>query len=46
MDILGALLQAGKVTPVIGRAFELGDTSRALRHLESGDAIGRIVITP
>lgn len=46
MAILGALLEAGKLTPIIGRAFELGDTSRALRHLQSGDAIGRIVITP
>jgi NADPH:quinone reductase-like Zn-dependent oxidoreductase len=46
MAILGVLLQAGKLTPVVDRAFELDDASRALRHLERGDAIGRIVITP
>lgn len=46
MEILRALLEEEKLTPVIDRSFPLGEASLALRRLESGDAIGRIVITP
>lgn len=46
MAILRELLEAGKLAPVIDRAFPLRDAAVALRRLESGDAIGRIVITP
>jgi NADPH:quinone reductase-like Zn-dependent oxidoreductase len=46
MRILGELLEKGKLTPVIDRAFPLGEAALALRHLETGDAIGRIVVSP
>lgn len=46
MRILRELLEEGKLTPVIDRVFPLGEVALALRHLETGDAIGRIVITP
>jgi NADPH:quinone reductase-like Zn-dependent oxidoreductase len=39
------LIEAGKVTPVVGRTFPLGDTAAALRHLEEGHARGKVVIT-
>jgi NADPH:quinone reductase-like Zn-dependent oxidoreductase len=39
------LIEAGKVTPVVGRTFPLADTAAALRHLEEGHARGKVVIT-
>jgi NADPH:quinone reductase-like Zn-dependent oxidoreductase len=39
------LIEAGKVTPVVGRTFPLADTADALRHLEEGHARGKVVIT-
>lgn len=46
MAVLRELLETGKLTPIIDQVFPLGEVSRALRRLESGDAIGRIVIVP
>jgi NADPH:quinone reductase-like Zn-dependent oxidoreductase len=46
MRILGELLETGRLTPVIDRAFPLGEAALALCHLERGHAIGRIVIRP
>jgi NADPH:quinone reductase-like Zn-dependent oxidoreductase len=39
------LIEAGKVTPVVGRTFPLADTAAGLRHLEEGHARGKVVIT-
>jgi len=39
------LIEAGKVTPVVGRTFPLADTAAALRYLEGGHARGKAVIT-
>jgi NADPH:quinone reductase-like Zn-dependent oxidoreductase len=41
---LGALLEAGKVTPVIDRRYELTEVRAAFRHLGEGHARGKIVI--
>jgi NADPH:quinone reductase-like Zn-dependent oxidoreductase len=38
-------IEDGHVTPVVGRTFPLADTAAALRHLESGHARGKVVIT-
>lgn len=46
MTILRELLEMGKLAPVVGRAFSLREASLALRHLQSGEAVGRIVICP
>lgn len=46
MTVLAELLEAGKITPVIDRAFPLREVSEAIRYLESGRARGRVVITP
>jgi NADPH:quinone reductase-like Zn-dependent oxidoreductase len=43
--ILKDLLEAGKVVPVIDRSYPLSETAEALRHLGSGHARGKIVIT-
>jgi NADPH:quinone reductase-like Zn-dependent oxidoreductase len=43
--VLKGLIEAGKVTPVIGKAFALGEVPEAVRYLEAGHARGKVVIT-
>ena len=43
--VLKELIEAGKVTPVIGATFPLSKVPEAMRHLEAGHARGKIVIT-
>jgi NADPH:quinone reductase-like Zn-dependent oxidoreductase len=45
LAILKALLEAGKIVPVIDRRYPLGEVSEALRYREAGHAQGKIVIT-
>jgi NADPH:quinone reductase-like Zn-dependent oxidoreductase len=42
--VLGELVEAGKVTPVIDRTYPLSETPEAIRHLETGHARGKVVI--
>jgi NADPH:quinone reductase-like Zn-dependent oxidoreductase len=42
---LRELLEAGKVTPVIDRRYELSETADALAYMGEGHAQGKIVIT-
>ena len=43
--VLRELLEAGKVTPVIDRQYELSEIADAFRYLGEGHAQGKIVIT-
>jgi NADPH:quinone reductase-like Zn-dependent oxidoreductase len=43
--ILKELIEAGKVTPVIDRAYPLNETPEAFRYLDKGHARGKVVIT-
>jgi NADPH:quinone reductase-like Zn-dependent oxidoreductase len=45
LTFLQELLEAGKVTPVIDRRFELSEVPDALRYLGEGHARGKVVIT-
>ncbi len=45
LTILGDLMQAGKVTPVIDRRYKLSEVPEAIRYLEEGHARGKVVIT-
>jgi NADPH:quinone reductase-like Zn-dependent oxidoreductase len=45
LAVLRELLEAGKVTPVIDRRYELSDVADAFRYLGEGHAQGKIVIT-
>ena len=38
------LIEAGSVSPVVGRTYPLGDTPEAIRHLATGRARGKLVI--
>lgn len=42
--VLGDLMQAGKVTPVIDRRYPLAEVPAAIRYLEEGHARGKVVI--
>ena len=44
MNALRELMQAGKLTPVIGRQYSLSEAPAAMRYLETGHARGKIVI--
>jgi len=45
LDALCELVDAGRLTPVVGTTYALADAPEALRHLESGQARGKIAIT-
>jgi NADPH:quinone reductase-like Zn-dependent oxidoreductase len=45
MEVLRELLEAGKVTPVIDRRYELSEVADALRYLGEGHAQGKVVLT-
>lgn len=44
LEILGELMQAGKVTPMIDRRYGLSELAEAIRYSESGRARGKIII--
>ena len=43
-DELRELLATGKVAPHIGAVYPLAETSRALRHVADGKAVGKVLI--
>ncbi len=45
MGFVKALLEIGKVTPVIDRRYPLSKVAEAIRYLEEGHAQGKVVIT-
>jgi NADPH:quinone reductase-like Zn-dependent oxidoreductase len=45
LAFLAELIEAGKVTPVVDRAYPLAETAEAIRHLETGHARGKIIVT-
>jgi NADPH:quinone reductase-like Zn-dependent oxidoreductase len=45
MIVLKALIEAGKVTPVIDRAYPLSEVADAIRYMRDGRARGKVVIT-
>lgn len=45
LALLAELFEAGKVVPVIDRRYPLSEVPEALRYLEEGHALGKVVIT-
>jgi NADPH:quinone reductase-like Zn-dependent oxidoreductase len=43
--VLTELIEAGKVRPVIDRTYPLSEVPEAIRHLEEGQARGKVIIT-
>jgi NADPH:quinone reductase-like Zn-dependent oxidoreductase len=46
MELFGDLLAAGEIRSVIDTVYPLAETANGLRHLETGHARGKIIITP
>ena len=44
LTLLGELISAGKLKPVIDRSYSLSETAQALRYLEEGHARGKVII--
>jgi NADPH:quinone reductase-like Zn-dependent oxidoreductase len=44
MTVLKELLEAGKITPVIDRTYPLSEVPEAIRYLEEGHALGKVLI--
>src|SRR3989442_8564747 len=45
LTILGDLMQAGKVKPVIDRQYKLSEVPKAIGYLEEGHARGKVIVT-
>jgi NADPH:quinone reductase-like Zn-dependent oxidoreductase len=45
LEPLSQLIEAGKLTPIIGQTYPLAEVPNAMRHLESGHARGKTAIT-
>jgi NADPH:quinone reductase-like Zn-dependent oxidoreductase len=46
MAELKELLEAGKLTPIVDRTFPLSEARAAMRYLQDGGGLGKIIITP
>jgi NADPH:quinone reductase-like Zn-dependent oxidoreductase len=45
LEVLRELVEAGKLKPLIGRTYPLGEAPEAMRALQAGNTRGKIVIT-
>jgi NADPH:quinone reductase-like Zn-dependent oxidoreductase len=45
LQALAELIEAGTVTPVVGKTFALIEAPEAVRYLAEGHALGKVVIT-
>jgi NADPH:quinone reductase-like Zn-dependent oxidoreductase len=45
LEVLVAMVEEGKLRPVIDATYPLGETAAALRHIEAGHARGKVIIT-
>ena len=46
MGVLKALLETGKLTPLVDRVFPLAEARDAMRYLQQGTARGKIILAP
>jgi NADPH:quinone reductase-like Zn-dependent oxidoreductase len=45
LNLLGELITAGKLKPIIDKVYSLSDAAAAVRHVEEGHARGKVIIT-
>ncbi|HJW60430.1 MAG TPA: zinc-binding dehydrogenase, partial [Actinomycetota bacterium] len=45
LETLRELIEAGKVTPVVDRTYQLREVPQAIRRLEQGHARGKVAVT-
>jgi NADPH:quinone reductase-like Zn-dependent oxidoreductase len=46
MEIFRSLLETGKLTPFVGRTFGLSEVGDAMRSMQEGNVVGRLVLVP
>jgi len=44
LELLGKLIEAGKLRPTIDRRYAFGELPEAIRYLEQGRARGKVVV--
>ncbi len=44
LDVLGDLLQTGKIRPVLDRSYPMSGVAEAIRYVESCHARGKVMI--
>jgi NADPH:quinone reductase-like Zn-dependent oxidoreductase len=44
MDTLAGFMASGQLRVVVDRTYSLGQTPQAMRHLMSGQSVGRVVL--
>jgi NADPH:quinone reductase-like Zn-dependent oxidoreductase len=45
LPFLMGLIEAGVVTPVIDKVYQLNETADAMRYLEAGHVRGKVIVT-
>ncbi|MEU9012568.1 NAD(P)-dependent alcohol dehydrogenase [Streptomyces sp. NPDC048479] len=45
LQLLGKLIEAGKLTPIVDRTYSLSEVPKAIQYLRAGHACGKVVIT-
>ena len=45
LDVLRALIDSGKVTPVVDRTYRFDQLPEAMAYLETGRARGKVVVS-
>ncbi|MFI2346513.1 NAD(P)-dependent alcohol dehydrogenase [Streptomyces sp. NPDC019443] len=45
LQLLGKLIETGKLTPVVDRTYSLSEVPKAIQYLRAGHACGKVVIT-
>lgn len=45
LDLMKALLESGKVVPIIDKCYRLSEVAEALRYFGEGHAKGKVVIS-
>ncbi|MET7718455.1 NAD(P)-dependent alcohol dehydrogenase [Streptomyces sp. NPDC005407] len=45
LQLLGKLIEAGKLAPVVDRTYSLSEVPKAIEYLRAGHACGKVVIT-
>ena len=45
LSFIAKLIEEGRLTPVIDRTYPLADAPEAIRHVETGHARGKVIVT-
>jgi NADPH:quinone reductase-like Zn-dependent oxidoreductase len=46
LTFLANLIQSGQLTSVVDRTYSLANAADAIRHVETGHARGKVIVTP